>query len=285
VTKDAAQALDIPEGVDANLSADDNVPVYDPENNPVQWYDGMEPSSENTAPDVSQFGDIGSVIDAEIGSQSADKSGDLSETGATVGARGVAPSTTTSRRHKTKTDPDDSAPLIDPERPVSTGKIKTGPPDVDEWLDFFSRIVLKVGMGSYVDFVFRDVDEDKISSADLAKMKVSKEERNAIATPLAQYATKDPTMRKHGRRVVALTDSIESLMTLGIWMRRVNRIAKKYKPVKANKPVRASATHIREEAIPRERVGEARTNGNGIQGAGRGFVSGEFGPIVNPGSS
>src|SRR5579864_670618 len=283
VTAEAAQALDIPEGVGASDSAADSTPVYDPSvDGSVSWYGGMtDPSGENTVPDISELGDVGSVIDGEIGSQSADKSGNPSDSeNSQVGARGdMAPSAATARKRRAKTEPDDTGPLIDPEK-LQRDKLKTGPPDATEWLDFFSRIVLKVGMNSYIDLMFRDIDEERVTDADLAKIKVSKEERDAIARPLAEYATKNPYTRKHGRQVVALTDSIESLMTLGIWMRRVNRVAKKYRPVKP-KTIRASAVHIREASTSES---NGSPSANGVGGTQGGYIRPDYGPIINPGS-
>jgi hypothetical protein len=238
-----------------------------------------DPSAENTVPDISELGDVGSVIDAEISPE-----GERLPPSQPQASREPVSSETAPRRSRPKKDAAETAdadtgPLIDPEK-LQRDKLKTGPPDATEWLDFFSRIILKVGMNSYIDLMFRDIDEERVAPADLAKLKVTREERDAIARPLAEYATKNKYTRKHGREIVALTDSIESLMTLGIWMRRVNRVAKKYRPVKT-KPIRATAVHIR-EASTSEHIGTPSSNGvGGTQG---GYVSGEFGPIINPGS-
>jgi hypothetical protein len=237
----------------------------------------MDPSGENTVPDISSLGDVGSVIDAQISPEGES----LSSSQAQASRNTEIPETTHKPRGRPKKD---TTPLIDPEK-LQRQNLKTGPPDTTEWLDFFSRVILKVGMNSYIDFAFRGIDEDHVSDEDLAKLKVSREERDVIARPLAEFAAKNPYTRKHGRQVVALTGSIESLMTLGIWMRRVNRIAKKYKPIQA-KTIRPTAVHLRSEASVNDQPnGTPSPNGtNGIQGTGRGFVSGEFGPIVNPGS-
>ena len=124
-------------------------------------------------------------------------------------------------------------PLLDPEK--SRRGVDTGIPDKDEWLDFFSRIVLKVGLELYTDFAFRGIDAEVVSESDLRRIKVSKEERDIIARPFAEYSTKNKFLRKHGREIVAFADSLESLVTLGIWMRKVNRIASKYRPKKENR--------------------------------------------------
>lgn len=149
-------------------------------------------------------------------------------------------------------------PLIDPEKP--TRGVDTGVPDKDEWLDFFSRIVLKVGLELYTDFAFRGIDEGVVSDADLRRIAVSKDERNVIARPFAEYSTKNKFMRKHGREIVAFADSLESIITLGIWMRKVNRIASKYRPRKEQR-TRGSVKH--EHHGSNERVGESGEPING----------------------
>lgn len=285
VTREAAEAHNLPEGPsNVNLLApdDDNAPVYDPDSSTAAgWYAGFQdPASENTVPDISGLGDVGSVIDAQVPVETPPET-PAHETASDVPKTPRQRSMARSHTKSEKTDPD-SAPLIDPEK-LQRDKLKTGPPDANEWLDFFSRIILKVGMNAYIDMAFKDVNEDLVTPEDLAKIKVSREERDAIARPLAEYATKNPYTRKHGRQVVALTDSIESLMTLGIWMRRVNRIAKKYKPAKPKNTIRGTASTVQyREATSDEHIGQASPNG--VQGTGRGFVSGDFGPIINPGS-
>lgn len=169
-------------------------------------------------------------------------------------------------------------PLIDPDKPLRGAEaIKTTPPSADEWLDFFSRIILKIGMELYVDFAFRGVDESIVSDADVRRMKVRKEERDTIARPFAEFATKNKAMRKHGRQVVALTDSAESLMTLGIWARRVNRIAKKYRP-KETKPQRPQQMRIREAEN-----GDIGSDQGYVAGGNNGRLANGYG-VFNPGS-
>lgn len=169
-------------------------------------------------------------------------------------------------------------PLIDPEKPERE-TLKTGPPSGDEWLDFFSRIVLKVGINLYTDLAFRGVDESQVTEEDLRRIQVKKQERDTIARPFAEFATKNKMLRKHGREVVALTDSLESLMTLGILLRRINRVAAKYK--RKGHPVKARAVHVREEATNGDN-GQATGNA-GIGGTGNGRVPNGY-SLFNPGS-
>lgn len=169
----------------------------------------------------------------------------------------------------------DDKPLIDPEKP-QPADTKTGPPSVDEWLDFFSRIVLKIGCELYIDFAFRGIDEKIVTAEDLQRVQLRKNERDSLARPFAQFANKSKYARKHGRQIVALTDSVESAVTLGIWARRVNRIAKKYRPVKTT-PVRPQNVRIMNNGD----IGQATPNG--VNGARGGHIPDGYG-VYNPGS-
>lgn len=107
---------------------------------------------------------------------------------------------------------------------------KAGPPNLTEWQRFFSRIVLRGLTDGYIALAFRGIDEDLLSERDLAKLKLTEEERGRIAVPFAEYANKSAFARKHGRKVVAATESFEAMATLALWAGRVNRISRKYKP-------------------------------------------------------
>jgi hypothetical protein len=156
---------------------------------------------------------------------------------------------------------------IDPEKPVKT-TASSAPPKIDEWLDFFSRVVFRTFADFYVDFTFRGIDEDSVSATDVQRLKLSQEERNEIAAPLASYANKSKFMRKHGRMIIAGADSIDALIILGMWMARVNRIASKYRPAKGKK-VKQNGT------VP---PGETSQNGSGE------YVPDERIRIFNPGT-
>lgn len=174
-------------------------------------------------------------------------------------------------------------PAVDDEPPLNKGfgsrrrknptEPKTTPPNLDEWMDFFSRIVIRFLTEWYVDMMFRGIDEDIVSESDAAKLLLTDEERDSIARPFAEYANKNPFMRKHGRQIVAFADSFESIVMLGRWYMRVNRIARKYRP---RKPVH---THV-------ERMNGANSNGyngQGAQGTTGGTIPNGFG-VYNPGS-
>ena len=147
---------------------------------------------------------------------------------------------------------------------------KGTPPNVDEWLDFFSRIVIRFLTEWYVDMMFHDINEDDVTESDAAKLLLDPEERDIIARPFAEYANKNPFMKKHGRQIVAFADSFESVVILARWFGRVNRIHRKYRP-QQKKPVRS----------------EVNLNGHrseSTQGTTGGQVSNGF-AIYNPGSS
>lgn len=168
--------------------------------------------------------------------------------------------------------------LNDPERKAL--KDSTGPPDKDDWLDFFSRIILRVGMESYVDYVFRNIDENLLTERELDQIKPTRELREQIATPFAVYCTKNKWTRKHGREIVAAADSVEALVNLGIWIRRVNRIARRYKPQRAQRP----RVSLRPEGV--SNVSDGQDQGQGreeYEGSRNGHVGTGF-TIINPGS-
>jgi hypothetical protein len=259
VTREAAVAAGIPEGptVLENTVSDDSQygPIVDEELYVIP--ESFAPTDGITNPDAF---DVGAAIDDAM-----DVADPVAEHKPKVAVAA-----------KPKAEKRES--LIDPEKPQRDAT-KSGPPTGQEWQDFFSRIVLKVAMEYYVDFVFRGVDENLITDADLERLRVRKEERDTIARPFAEYANKNTWTRKHGREILAAADSMESLVILGIWISRVNRIAKRYKP---RKPQKGKATVINNG---RERQASAdgppRENGNHVNGATGGHVPGF--QIFNPG--
>lgn len=138
--------------------------------------------------------------------------------------------------------PEEKKPEILPERTKTTPK--SGAPTLDEWQNFFSRIVIRFLTDGYIAYAFRGIDENVLSDKDVQKLKMTKDERNRIAVPFAEYANKSPFARKHGRQVVAAVDSIESMATLAIWMGRVNRISRKYRPQKQQKTTGKAANDV-----------------------------------------
>jgi hypothetical protein len=177
-----------------------------------------------------------------------------------------------------------------PEPPITTGfgrrrrknpgDPKKTAPDTDEWMDFFSRIVIRFLTEWYVDWMFRGIGEDSVTDIDAAKLALTEDERDVIARPYAEFANKNPFLKKHGRQIVAFSDSFESTVILGKFFMRVNRIARKYKP-QEKKPQRPSfRLHPEQE-----------NNHNGNRGQGQESAESTQGPIpdgypiFNPGGS
>lgn len=140
-------------------------------------------------------------------------------------------------------------------------KPRAGPPTLDEWHDFFSRRVIKGLSGLYIDAAFRGIDEDWLSESEIDRIQLSDDERDRIARPFAELANKTGFLRRNGRILIAAGGVSDSLIALGIWTRRVNRIARKYR----NRTVRANVS-------PGQ--GEPQPNPNG-NGAGS-YVTGQY---------
>lgn len=111
---------------------------------------------------------------------------------------------------------------------------KGGMPDVNEWMNFWSKTVLRLATDFYIDVAFSGVDEDLLSDRDIDRIKLKVDERNRIARPFAEFSHKSKFMRKHGRSIIASGESIDAVLQLGMWFTRVNRIAWKYKRMMAN---------------------------------------------------
>jgi hypothetical protein len=158
------------------------------------------------------------------------------------------------------------------------GDPKSTAPDVDEWLDFFSRIVIRFLTEWYADYMFRGIDEDRITDADAAKLVLTEEERDTIGRPFAEFANKNPFLKKHGRQIVAFSDSFESAVILGRFFMRVNRIAAKYKPEKpkAQRP----NVRLKPEGYASGNNGQSQASAESTQGP----IPDGY-PIFNPGGS
>lgn len=142
---------------------------------------------------------------------------------------------------------EEKAPLKDSDKP------KAGPPTLDEWQDFFARVVFLTIAEWYVSWAFRGIPEDIITDEDLAKCTLTREERKAIALPLSELANKSTVARKHGRQVIAFFESAEAFILIGMWMSKVHRIAGKYRPKKVK-----SHERMAENASPGNGTGPGR---------------------------
>jgi hypothetical protein len=149
---------------------------------------------------------------------------------------------------------------------------KPGIPALDEWLDFFSRILLRVACDWYIDFAFSGVDENALTDRDIQRIQMTEEERKRIAVPLAELSHKSKFMRKHGRTIIASGGAFDAIIALGAWTRRVQRIARKHKP------------RTVQGRVVNERSGQSAPSsaGNGYAGANGGHINDGI-TIINPG--
>lgn len=142
---------------------------------------------------------------------------------------------------------------------------KSRPPVVDEWADFFGRIVLRLVCNWYISWAFRGIDDDLVSDRDLERCQLKPEERAKIAVPLAEFSSKSKFMSRHGRQIVAAGNSIDSVLIMGAWMSRVNHIARKYRQT---------------NATPQQ--GTEVNNGNVVPIGSNEFFAGQNGGRINP---
>jgi hypothetical protein len=132
--------------------------------------------------------------------------------------------------HETGDGVDDSKLRQKSESPPPPREAKPGVPSLDEWMDFFSRIVLRVACDWYIEWAFRGVDENSLTDREIERIQLTVEERQRIAVPLSELSHKSKFMRKHGRTIVASGGAFDAIVALGTWTSRVNRIARKHKP-------------------------------------------------------
>ena len=170
---------------------------------------------------------------------------------------------------------DDSPLRQHAEAPPPPRDAKATVPSIDEWLDFFSRIVLRVACDWYIEWAFRGVDESILNDREIARIQMTDEERKRIAVPFAEISHKSKFMRKHGRAIVASGGVFDAIVALGVWTSRVNRIARKYKTPTLKGKV------VNERAGPSEQA----TSGPGFRDSGaNGGSVGATWRVANPGS-
>jgi hypothetical protein len=145
--------------------------------------------------------------------------------------------------------PDDASDIVDAiviEEPKSRIKsdpgtaldrdAKSGVPNIDEWMDFFSRILIRLSTDWYVEWAFRGIDEDLLSDREVDRIKLTKEQRDRMARPFAELSFKNKFTRKHGREIIATAGTIDAVAQLGVWFSQVNRIAAKYRKLSGQQP-------------------------------------------------
>lgn len=175
---------------------------------------------------------------------------------------------------ETGEDIDDSRLRSKAEPPPPAREAKPGIPSIDEWMDFFSRIVLRVACDWYIEWAFRGVDENRLTDREIERIQMTEEERKRIAVPFAEFSHKSKFMRKHGRTIVASGGMFDAIVALGTWTSRVNRIARKHKP----------SSPVQGKVVINERTGQGESppSQHGYAGANGGAVPDGV-TIINPG--
>ena len=121
--------------------------------------------------------------------------------------------------------------------------IRTAPPNADEWNKFLALTVLRLVTEGYLYMVlFKDIDESMLTSHERELISLSKEDLLDITAPVSVVVSRQKIARKHGRELIALADSFESILDLFVWMRRVNKIARRYRA--SEPPQQAQADYI-----------------------------------------
>lgn len=113
---------------------------------------------------------------------------------------------------------------------------KSGPPTMVEWQNFFARFVIRVITEAWLFLMLGNII-DQLTPDELERITLAPEQMADMAAPMAEVANKTTFMRKHGRLFVGIADSVEAGLDLTLWMVRVMRIARKYRPAK---PARSS---------------------------------------------
>jgi hypothetical protein len=148
-------------------------------------------------------------------------------------------------------------------RPDNLNALKpppTGPPNAGEWQDFYGNIVLRMLTEGYLNLVlYREIDEADLTEREKELITLTKDDLRQMAAPMAQFSAKNKTMRKHGRTVIAAAESYEALVDLFIWMRRVNKIAKRHRKPRVAENI-AESEVINNGYVP-DQNGEARQTG------------------------
>jgi hypothetical protein len=116
---------------------------------------------------------------------------------------------------------------IAPKPPI---KPNIKPPDFGEWTEFFGTVVLRWVTRAITSVILHGIDRKALESDELDEIDLDEEQLTAIAKPFAHVATRSAFLTKHGREILDSKDAIEAAVIMFMWMGRVNRIAKKYRP-------------------------------------------------------
>jgi hypothetical protein len=165
---------------------------------------------------------------------------------------------------------DDSRLRLNAEPPPPARDAKPGIPTIGEWEDFFSRILLRVAGDWYIQYAFSGIDENALTEREIQRIQMTDDERKRISVPFAELSHKSKVMRRYGRTIIASGGAFDAIVAIGIWTSRVNRIARKYRPIQGR------------VVGERSRQGTPTEANGGVAGSNGGRV-GEGWTIVNPG--
>lgn len=174
-------------------------------------------TSWNSADDTSLGADVFHLPTVEPGTDDFNFFGNGNDDDGTVYDAEFADEPAPSRIKSDYVAPPDDAP-------------KTGMPSVDEWMHFFGNVMIRVATDWYIEWAFRDIDEEELSDREIERIRLGADERARLARPIAEYSYKSKFMRKHGRSIVSSAESVDSLIQFGLWFSRVNKIRARHKP-------------------------------------------------------
>lgn len=217
------------------------------------------PNLDPLGPDDAQAASIGETPDEEFVSEMPDE-----YEAVMVQSPGVT------ERKQGPTPPPEKLKLVENPDRTSKPEAKSGPPTLDEWQDFIGRFAIRGITEAYLSFALSDI-EDELSPREREQIRLTQEDLKEMAAPMASLAHKSKFARRKGRGIIAAADSMESVIAMVIWMRRVNKIAKKYRKPKNTTPVQGFVVEGPENG---------NSGSNGEQGPGTGSGWGVF----NPGS-
>jgi hypothetical protein len=218
------------------------------------------PDNLNPAPEAGEFGETEAAdippIDAAMLQDRIDEFSDFANI--TVESVPEEPRTTIERPDKLK----------------KGDKPPTGAPSLDEWQDFIGRIVLKSLTDLFLSVALGDI-QDELTPKEWEMISLTKQDLKEMSAPIATLAHKSKFGRRRGRAIIAAADSSEAVLALVFWMRRVNKIASKYR--KQRRPAQPTQT------IPGyvEESNSGTSGENGEQGTWNGAAG--FG-LFNPGT-
>lgn len=174
----------------------------------------------------------------------------------------------------------------DKPRKTVAGKAKTGAPSVDEWQDFIGRIVLTTVTDLYLDFALKGIS-DQLTDRELRQVRLSKQDLKEMAAPIATLAQGSKFAAKRGRALIAASDSIEAVIVMVLWMKKVNKIAKKYRPQRPARTIRGNVVNSQTQQEEQNYGPNGQVQGQGFGQPGSGFGDAGTGisyPLHNPGT-